>query len=355
MRVMMLTRLVDENDPRVGFAHGWVKELAARVDHLDVICQERGVTDLPANVSLVSAGKEQGAGRIEQLVAFQRAIWPRMLKADVVFGHMIPRYTLVAVSAAKAFGVPIVQWYTHGHVGLELRLVHTLARRVVTASPESFRLPSRKAQVLGHGIDFNRFVPVSAGGQPPSDRVVLSVGRLSPVKDLETLIDAAELLLERLGFDDVRFVVAGQEPPEARGYRAALEKRITTLGLGDRIQLAGAIPHTKVVSFYQSGSVMVSLSRTGSLDKAVLEAMGCGLPVVATGRVYAPLLGDAEQHLRPREGDPADVADKLAVLLARPSQERKVLGQSLRARAVQEHSLEGLMGKLVTVFGEVAS
>jgi glycosyltransferase involved in cell wall biosynthesis len=352
VRVLMLTRLVDRDDPRVGFTHAWVKALAARVAQLDVICQERGTVDLPSNVWLASAGKERGAGRTRQLLAFQRAIWPRMRWADVALGHMIPRYTLVAAPAALLFGVPMVQWYTHGHVDFELRLAHALVRRVVTASPESFRLPSQKVVVLGHGIDFEQFVP--AEGKPPG-RVVLSAGRLSPVKDLEALIDAAGLLLERPGFEDVTFLVAGEEPRESPGYRARLEARVAAQGLGERFRLVGAISHSEVASFYRTGGVMVSLSRTGSLDKAVLEAMGCGLPTLVTGGVYAPLLGDDAPRLRAREGDPADVADKLASLLARPPGERAALGLTLRARVMKEHSLERLMDKLVAVFEEVAS
>ena len=316
----MLTRLVDRDDPRVGFAHAWVTALAARVAHLDVICQERGAVDLPANVWLASLGKERGAGRARQLLESQRLAWSRMGQVDVVFGHQIPRYTLAAAPAAMLRGVPVVQWYTHGHVGLELRLVHALARRVVTASPESFRLPSRKALVLGHGIDFERFAP--AQSRPPGGRVVLSVGRLSPVKDVETLIDAAGLLAGRPGFEDVRFVVAGEEPPESpSGYREALEARVAAHGLGGRFRFVGPVPYSEVVAFYQTGSVLVSTSRTGSVDKAVLEAMGCGLPTLVTGEAYGPLLGAGRSHLQAREGDAADVAGKLAELLARAPEE----------------------------------
>ena len=329
MRVLMLTRLVDHDDPRVGFTHAWVTALAARVAHLDVICQERGAVDLPSNVWLASLGKEQGAGRAGQLLAFQRAIWPRMRRVDVVFGHMIPRYTLVAAPCALLFGVPMVQWYTHGHVGLELRVAHALVRRVVTASPESFRLPSKKATVLGHGVDFERFVP--GEGKPPEGRVVLSVGRLSPIKDVEMLIDTAGLLLQRPGFEDVTFVVAGGETPESPGYRAALEARVAARGLSERFRLVGPVPYAEVVKFYQTGSVMVSASRTGSVDKAVLEAMGCGLPTLVTGAAYARLLGDEGPRLMARAGDAADVADKLAALLTCAPEEQAALGLTLRA------------------------
>ncbi|NLE51761.1 MAG: hypothetical protein GX613_10180, partial [Chloroflexi bacterium] len=72
MRWLMLTRLLDPADDIVGFAVRWVAELAARVDHLDVICQEQRTNDLPPNVRAFSMGKERGAGRVAQSLALTR-------------------------------------------------------------------------------------------------------------------------------------------------------------------------------------------------------------------------------------------------------------------------------------------
>ena len=66
MRWIMITRKLDPADDRAGFVIRWVEKLAAKLDHLNVICQEHADPDLPDNVTLYSMGKESGVGRIGQ-------------------------------------------------------------------------------------------------------------------------------------------------------------------------------------------------------------------------------------------------------------------------------------------------
>ena len=62
MRWLMITRKLDPTDDRAGFVMRWIEALAARLDHLDVICQEHAYPALPANATVYSMGKESGAG-----------------------------------------------------------------------------------------------------------------------------------------------------------------------------------------------------------------------------------------------------------------------------------------------------
>src|SRR5690606_12909793 len=98
VRVLMLTRRIDRDDPRAGFAHRWVEALARypRVEGVDVICLEMGEHALPPNVTVASMGKERGYGRLREMVEFARAINRVIRRTDVIFGHMIPRYVVVA-------------------------------------------------------------------------------------------------------------------------------------------------------------------------------------------------------------------------------------------------------------------
>ena len=63
MRWLLLTRKLDPADDRTGFMMRWVEKLAARLDHLDVICQEQRTTDLPPNVRAFSLGKRRAQAR----------------------------------------------------------------------------------------------------------------------------------------------------------------------------------------------------------------------------------------------------------------------------------------------------
>lgn len=352
MRVLMLTSRLDREDWQYGFTHDWVVALAARVTSLDVICQVAGSVDLPDNVTVTPVRGKQRIPKLNLILRFQRAVLARIRQVDVVFAHLGPPYALLAMPVAMPGGVPIVHWYTHGGVSLLVLLSDPFMKCIVTAAPESYALKSKRVRVVGHGIDFGYFAP--SDQWPPDERTVISLGRLAGEKDWETLIDAAALLLRRPGFEEVVFRVAGSEASEV-GRRAVLNARVEERGLGGSFEFVGSIPYSKIPEFYLAGTVMVSTSLTGGIDKVVLEAMGCGLPTMVTDSIYQDLLGEQSSLLLARERDPADLADRLARLLAMTPESLTALGLELRARAVRDHNLEGLADRVVSVFQEVVA
>ena len=66
MRVLMITQKIDPTDPLLAFVPMWVTALAARVEHLDVLCLEQPTIALPTNVTAWSMGKERGRNRLRQ-------------------------------------------------------------------------------------------------------------------------------------------------------------------------------------------------------------------------------------------------------------------------------------------------
>jgi len=352
----MLTRRVDQDDSRAGFAHTWIARLAShpRVQWLDVICLEQGVIRLPENVSVASMGKEHGFSRPRQLWQFERLLGRAIPHASVVFGHMIPRYTLIAAPWARLRGLPLVQWYVHRQVTLELRLAHALVDRVVTASPESFTLPSRKVTVLGHGIDMELFQPDPPHQRGANEELIVAVGRLSPIKHYETLIDALAMLAQRPGFEGVRVEIAGGITKEhGEAYAQSLRERVEARGLSGRVVFLGPIPYRDVPALNRRAALAVNLCPTGGVDKAVLEGMACGIPVIVRNRTFLPLLGDDAPLLWTDDDSPATLADHLAAVLSLPPRERAALGERLHQRVRRDYDLGSLIDRLVGVFEEV--
>src|SRR5207249_4282524 len=112
---------------------------------------------------------------------------------DVIFVHMVPQYAIIAAPLARACRIPMVLWYAHGSVSGRLRLAHGLVQRVVTASRESFRLPSDKVVVTGHGVDtdlFDQPAPDPSSKERSAPFRLVAVGRISRIKDHETLVRA---------------------------------------------------------------------------------------------------------------------------------------------------------------------
>jgi glycosyltransferase involved in cell wall biosynthesis len=355
MRVLMLTRRVDADDWLVGFTYGWVRAIAEHpaVDRLDVLCLETGRYEaLPAKVRVYSMGKELGYSRPRLLWEATRRLIRLVREADVIFGHMIPLYTLVAAPWSLLFRVPIVQWYTHRQVTWKLRLVHALAARIVTASAESFQLPSRKVTVLGHGIDMAHF---SRREAEPASRLIVAVGRLSPIKHYESLIDGAAQLVKRPGMADVQVKIAGGLTPEqGEAYREGLLARIADHSLEGTVHLLGAIPHGQIDALYREAALSVNLCPTGGVDKAVLESMAVGLPVVVHNQTFLPMLGEDGDPLWTEDLDPVRLADRLEALLKAGDEERRAIGTRLSEAVRAGHSLEGLVDRLIAVLGEAA-
>ncbi len=198
MKLLMITRKVDKNDALAGFTYDWVKKISEQVDELSVICLSKGeISGLPENVKIYSLGKETGAGRPRRFIRFKWLALKLVPKVDGVFCHMNPEYTILIWPYAKIFRKKIVSWYTHKAVTWKTRLLAMMADKILTASPESFRLPSKKVIITGHGIDVEKFRPAEISQHHDEKFNILTIGRISPSKDYESLIKAINELIGR--------------------------------------------------------------------------------------------------------------------------------------------------------------
>src|SRR5262249_51163611 len=159
--------------------------------------------------------------------------------------------------------------------------------------------------------DCERFAPGSA----PRDVDVLSVGRLAPSKGQDELLVALEQLPGASALLVGDILLASDAP-----FRDALRQRAAAMD--GRVTLAGAVPWVQVADAMRRARVMVNASRTGSIDKVVLEAMACGPLPLTCNESFEPLLrGELSGRLLFRRDDPADLAAGLRALLALPAPE----------------------------------
>jgi glycosyltransferase involved in cell wall biosynthesis len=372
MRVLMLVQQMDERDWLRAFIVGWVRALAARVDQVDVLTLEMGEYHVPDNVSVYSMGKERGKNRLRELSAFHRHMLRLAPKANVIFSHMTPRYVLLAAPYAALFRKPQVLWYTHRQPSAQLRLALAFCWRIGTASPESFPLKSSKVRALGHGIETDFYAPATPAPRynpsPPrsfshsqplpqgerGERVpIIHVARLMPIKHQDTLIRALADVPE------AQAVFIGDVPEGQEAYLPyvdGLKSLAAKLGVTERVKFTGGLLSSQVRDWYRRAAVAVNLSPDGLFDKTALESMSAGIPTVVSSAAFDHLLGDDVSLLRlDSPDDAAGLAERLKALMALLPEERARMGQELRARVVETHSLEQLMPRLVNVFriGEV--
>lgn len=351
MRWLMITRKLDPADDRLGFVMRWVEELAARLDHLDVICQEQHINKLPGNVTVYSMGKENGTGRLGQarrLNHYIRALAPQV---DGIFCHMIPRYVWFAAPWTKRHHKPLFLWFTHRQISPELSLANRLATHIVTASPNSYPLKTNKLHVVGHGIETSLFAPSSGENTPPE---VILVARLAHIKRQDWLLRAASRAMAQNR--PFRVLIVGGPVEKEPNYPNELAGLVSRLDPMPDVAFTGPLPHSEVAAIMQRCAVAVNLSPSGLFDKAALEPMIVGKPTLVTNEDFLPLLGDAADLLFLRDNaSDNELADRLIRLLALSQQERAALGNQLRERAIMAHSLDGLMDRIVALMDEAVS
>ncbi len=366
LSILMITPAVDETRDIVGFIPSWVRELSKRVNKLYVLTPSYNKkTLLPENVSIYDYGLGREWNRLSIIsrlihairwrIYFNRIMLRVVPKADVVFCHMYPDFTLRAAPYAKVFRKPLITWYTHGHVSRRLRIAHFLTNKIVTASEESFRIKSHKVIVTGHGIDTERFKPAeNLAGKKKNKTTILSVGRISPRKNLETLIKAADILVHEKGMKGLEFVIVGGVPlaPQEE-YFEKLKKMANGLELNNHVKFVGAVPYSSVVDYYQQCDLFVTGSQTGSIDKTVLEAMACEKPVIACNEAFKDIFGVYSKILLFNKEDPLDMVNRIIRVLKMDEDQRSEMCHNLREIVETRHAVDSLSNKLVDVFNDV--
>ena len=211
----------------------------------------------------------------------------RRERVDVCFVHMNMPWVRRLAPILRPRGIPVLLWYAHGSVTPELKRAERLADAIVTSTPEGFRLASPKVSVIGQGIDTELFCP-----SPSTDRRgVVAVGRVSRSKGLGDLLETFQLLLKQPGFSGESLEICGAElTRDDRDYRRELEARILQLELGGSVRFVGHVDRENLPGIFRRARLQLSLSRTGSMDKTVLEGLACGCPVLTTNPAFETLL-----------------------------------------------------------------
>ncbi len=352
MNLLMITRKIDADDWLTGHSYEWAKkiseQLAAGGGKLFVICLGKGNVAGLEGVEIHSLGKELGATRWQEFWRFQVLAFRLVRRCDGIFCHQNPEYAIAVWPAALIFGKSIVSWYTHKAVTWKTRAMLAASRRVLTASRESFRLASKKVKVLGHGIDTKKFQASSSKLQVPSFKFkIITVGRISPVKNLEALISAINILVNEKRLENIVLEIFGiAATSQDQGYLDSLQMLVKKANLEKFVSFKGAIPHSQIAGVYQSAELFVNLSATGSVDKAVLEAAACEVPVVTSNEAFFEMLKPFEE-LCLVKASAADVAEKLGRQIALSDSDRQALGANLRRIVVENHGLNRLAKEIV--------
>jgi glycosyltransferase involved in cell wall biosynthesis len=191
---------------------------------------------------------------------------------------------------------------------------------------------SDRLRTLSYGVDTEQFKPRPAASKRPS--VVVWVGRINPLKDLQTLIEAAALV--HAGRPDVRFLLFGSATAEDAEYHQELLALRARLGLEAVVKFRGYVAEPS--GAYHQGDVVALSSVSEAFPFSILEAMLCGKPVVATAVGGVPEeIDGCGIAVEPR--NPSDMSRGLLELLNDADRCRS-LGRAARDKAEACYGVE---------------
>jgi glycosyltransferase involved in cell wall biosynthesis len=215
--------------------------------------------------------------------------------------------------------------------------------RAVRDSVRAAGVPLPSGEVRPQGVDLSLFTPRPFRPMRPKPRL-LFVGRLHPSKAPEVAL-AALSDLERRGITATLTFAGEADAPE---YREALQREARVLGLEEHITWAGQVPRERLPLLYREADALLFLSRLAHEGQGLtyLEAMACGVPVVASPSGGAREF--LERHAAARLAPGCEsglLADELASLLRAPEAQEALVTRALRvvrAHASLETYVQGL-------------
>jgi glycosyltransferase involved in cell wall biosynthesis len=315
--VRVLTTAVDRRLPRMDV-----------VDGVDV---RRIYVDVTSRVSKLVA-------TLHMLLALTRLVrW-----ADVIHLHGFSTKNLIVTAMAKLFGRSLVlslhtadhdeapairrhgrmAWWAFTHVDHYL----SVSPRLIDAYLAEGLAPER-IRLVPNGIDLQRFRPASAHervdlrlrlGLPLQPPVIVFVGFFSHDKQPSVAFDAWTILAETHGVDATLVFVGATKSAYFEvdeDLAAAMRDDAAKAGRGERLRFAGVTPD--VQDYFRAANVFVLPSRREGLPVALLEAMACGLPCIASRlpRVTDTIISDGVDGVLVPVGDARAFAGALAKVI----------------------------------------
>lgn len=345
MKLLIFTQKVDKNDVVLGFFHEWILEFSKKRQSVKVICLFKGEYDLPENVEVFSLGKEIGASKISQAISVYKYLFRLDGSYDRVFVHMNPIYLVLCGWYFWMKNIPVYMWYVHRSVDLKLRIATFFSRKIFTSSKESFGIKTSKVVYLGHGIDIDelRYIERDYSKKPLS---LVHLGRVTPIKNLDTLILAGANLKEK-GVD-VSMSFHGDCVTETdKDYKASLESLASTRGLKNEIIWAGRYRRDNMAERLKNAQISLNLAPTGGMDKAVLESILMGIPAFASNSAFRDVFGEYKDIFVFNYKDHQDLAEKIVRFVNRNDKEK--IMESLDKKVRENFSLSSLVDKMLKI------
>ena len=227
-----------------------------------------------------------------------------------------------------------------------------------------YKADPRKITILPPGVDTSRFYPIppdearAVVGVPPNERMILYVGRIEPLKGVDTLIRAiADMRDDGVlsQYPHYLTIIGGDpdaSPEDMTAEMVRLQALCQELGIGDLVLFLGKQNQDSLPYYYSAAEVVVMPSHYESFGMVALEAMACGTPVVASkvgGLAF--LIQDGVTGFQVPDGDHDALCKSLTRLVCDPAL-RLQMGENAAVYA-RDYAWERITPKMIDLYREV--
>ena len=277
-----------------------------------------------------------------------------LLRNGVVLPHVVRLHTplfMVNEAAGKKLGPGgwIVHWMERAaarRATLNTCASRALARMVAAR----FGISPGRIRVVPNAIDHDLFHPApSPSAEQPT---VLYVGKIAPLKGALVLAEAIPRVLRKL--PEASFLCVGSDHtvPGEGSTRERMRSILRASGTEGSVRFLDPVPRHELVGLYRQAHVVVLPTFWDNFPNTVLEALSCGVPVVASasGGVVEMVTHGQEGLLVP-PGDPERLSEAITRLLLDPDRRRE-MGRMGREKVLQEYTPERAAARTLEVYEE---
>lgn len=281
--VVIYNLITDENDPVTAFAVDWIRAFAEISDEVVVFSTHVGKYNAPSNATVIELGGGTAKKRLFGLLKLYRsAIFVSNIQGrKIVFHHMSEKTAFLVGPILRILGIKQGLWYSHNRKSNVLISASKFVNYIFSPTTNSFPIESSKIRPVGHGINMSRFQKI--GNSTVNRKGIVSLGRISKVKNLEVIIDA----LSQVSAPRPSLTLIGPIMEEHK-YVEALIKRAEDSGV--ELILEDSIAYSQVPKIISQYSMAFSGS-PNTVDKSVLEAAAVGCFVLSENEFVLELSG----------------------------------------------------------------
>ncbi|MBN1963628.1 MAG: glycosyltransferase [Anaerolineae bacterium] len=303
------------------------------------------------------------------------------LSYDVVYSH----YWLSGWAAHElraSWQSPVVQmFHTLGHMknriagqpddpSKDIRVftetdIMSWAEALIAATPAEraqmlwlYQADRRKIHIVPPGVDLEHFHPLdreqakTAIGVPPTNRMLLFVGRIERLKGIDTLLHAIAIMRREQPETCQALcmsIIGGDPDDPTHEEMARLKATSESLNLHDLVAFVGKKDQDSLRYYYNAAEALVMPSDYESFGMVALEAMACGTPVIASevgGLAYLVRDGENGFHVPVRE--PEALAARITCMLEDPA--RRARMSQVALETAQHYAWPDIADRLLEIF-----